>query len=101
MTQLEITELLRAATKNVELLIKVINNEISASLNPCIANYNLVLKLAEEYRHVTTANIVDKDMLKKWQGLELFEIEPVPLIEHISTQIANALAKFEVLPSTS
>jgi hypothetical protein len=101
MTQLEITELLRAATKDVELSIGLINHQISADLNPRIANYNLVLKLAEEYRHATATGIVDKDLLKKWQSLELFEIEPLQLIKHIGTQAANALAKFEVLPSMS
>lgn len=99
MTHLEITELLRAATKEVELAVSLTNSQISNDLNPCINNYNLILKLVEEYRTGTIHNGVgDEHAHKQWQSLELFEVELVQLISHIRTQVSNTFLKFETLP---
>lgn len=99
MTQLEITELLRAATKDVEQAVDMVNHQISHALNSRITNYNLVLKLADEYRCVVVANgIGDESVRKKWDLLDLFDVELMPLISHIRTQVSNALLKFETLP---
>lgn len=99
MTQLEITELLRAATKDLEQAIDIVNDQISQNLNPRIANYNLVVKLAEEYRVGTVhKGIGDEHARKRWQSLEIFEVEVAQLVSHIRTQISNVLLKFETLP---